>query len=63
MTTDELKKGNKADDPRRLGEDVDRSSMPPRDPIEPDPMNPLSPADSEQESAKRPDLDWAEHED
>jgi len=37
---------------------------PPRDPIEPDPMNPaqIPSADTEPKS-DRPDLDWAEHED
>ena len=63
MTKDESKKNNKVNDPRRLGEDVDRSSMPARDPIEPDPMNPVSPADTKPNPVKRPDLDWSEHED
>lgn len=38
---------------------------PPRDPIEPDPMNSAEspPADTEPKPAERPDLDWAEHED
>ena len=63
MTKDESKKNNEVNDPRRLGEDVDRSSMPARDPIEPDPMNPVSPADTEPNPVKRPDLDWSEHED
>jgi hypothetical protein len=62
MTKDESKKNNEVNDPRRLG-DVDRSSMPTRDPIEPDPMNPVSPADTESNPGKRPDLDWSEHED
>jgi hypothetical protein len=62
MTKDESKKNNEVNDPRRLG-DVDRSSMPTRDPIEPDPMNPVSPADTEPNPVKRPDLDWSEHED
>lgn len=36
----------------------------PRDPIEPDPMNPVQvPADTEPRPTERPDLDWAEHED
>jgi hypothetical protein len=36
----------------------------PRDPIEPDPMNPAQvPTDAEPRSTERPDLDWAEHED
>ena len=37
----------------------------PRDPIEPDPMNPAEQpsADAEPERRERPDLDWAEHED
>jgi hypothetical protein len=59
MTKDESKKNNELNDPQRLGEDVDRSSMPARDPIEPDPMNPVSPTNT----VKRPDLDWSEHED
>ncbi|HJY29308.1 MAG TPA: hypothetical protein VJ306_14875 [Pyrinomonadaceae bacterium] len=63
MSKDESKKNNEVNDPRRLGEDVDRSSMPARDPIEPDPMNPVSSADSEPNPLKRPDLDWSEHED
>jgi hypothetical protein len=63
MSKDESKKNNEVNDPRRLGEDVDRSSMPTRDPIEPDPMNPVSSADSEPNALKRPDLDWSEHED
>jgi hypothetical protein len=62
MTKDESK-NNEVNDPRWLGEDADRSSMPGRDPIEPDPMNPVSPADTEPNSVKRPDLDWSEHED
>lgn len=45
----------------------DKSDIPrrsPRDPIEPDPMNPeLPPPDTKPERAERPDLDWAEHED
>jgi hypothetical protein len=63
MTKDKSKKNNEVNDPQRLGEDVDRSSMPARDPIEPDPMNPVSPADTEPNPVKRPDLDWSEHED
>jgi hypothetical protein len=61
MTKDESK--NEVNDPRRLGEDVDCSSMPARDPIEPDRLNPVSPADTESNPVKRPDLDWSEHED
>ena len=63
MSKDESKKNDEVNDPRRLGEDVDRSSMPARDPIEPDPMNPVSSADSEPNALKQPDLDWSEHED
>jgi len=63
MSKDESKKNNEVKDPRGLGDDVDRSSMPARDPIEPDPMNPVSSADSEPNPLKRPDLDWSEHED
>ena len=63
MTKDVSKKNNEVSDPRRLGEEVDRSSMPVRDPIEPDPMNPASPTDTESNPVKRPDLDWSEHED
>ena len=63
MTKDGLKKSNERNDPRRSGDNVDPLLMPPRDPIEPDPMNPVSSADSEPEPTKRPDLDWAEHED
>jgi len=63
MTKDELKKNNEVNDPRQWGKDVDRSSLPVRNPIEPDPMNPVSPADTELNRGKRPDLDWSEHED
>lgn len=44
----------------------DESEIPlssPRDPIEPDPMNPAPPPDAEPAREERPDLDWAEHED
>jgi len=53
----EVKKGS--------GDDIDLPAIPPRDPIEPDPMNPLQspPADTDTKPAERPDLDWAEHED
>lgn len=57
MEKHELRKGNEQSD------EVPPTS--PRDPIEPDPMNPVErpSADAEPERAKRPDLDWAEHED
>jgi len=49
------------------GKQTDHSNVSPtlKDPIEPDPMNPVQapPADIESKSAERPDLDWAEHED
>ncbi len=40
-------------------------TTPPRDPIEPDPMNPVGvpTRNAEPEHGPRPDLDWAEHED
>jgi hypothetical protein len=60
MTKYEVKKGNEGTDP---GDDIDFPAMPPRDPIEPDPMNPMPPADTDLKPAERPDLDWAEHED
>jgi hypothetical protein len=63
MAKQELKKGNERDDPRRLSKNVDLPSMPPQDPIEPDPMNPRTPAETDPKPAERPDLDWAEHED
>lgn len=63
MAKHELKKGNERSDPRRSGDNVDLPAMPPRDPIEPDPVNPGPPADTEPKPAERPDLDWAEHED
>ena len=34
-----------------------------RDPIEPDPMNPVQQPPTVPECGERPDLDWAEHED
>jgi hypothetical protein len=45
--------------------DNDEVTTPPRDPIEPDPMNPVRELtrDAEPEHGPRPDLDWAEHED
>jgi hypothetical protein len=63
MTQDESKKNNEVRDPRRLSEDSDHFSTPARDPIEPDPMNPVSPAETEPNPVTRPDLDWSEHED
>jgi hypothetical protein len=61
MTKYEVKKGNERRDP---GDDVDLPPMPPRDPIEPDPMNPVQspPADTDPKPGERPDLDLAEHE-
>jgi len=63
MAKHELKKGNERSYPRRSGDNVDLSLMPSRDPIEPHPMNPKPPADTDPKQAERPDLDWAEHED
>jgi hypothetical protein len=62
MTKYEVNKGNEGSDP---GDDVDLPAMPRRDPIEPDPMNPVQspPADTDPKPVERPDLDWAEHED
>jgi hypothetical protein len=62
MAKYELKKGNEGGDPRRSEDNVDLPATP-RDPIEPDPMNPGPPADTDSKPAERPDLDWAEHED
>jgi hypothetical protein len=63
MAKYELK--NERSDPRRSGDNVVPQPMPPRDPIEPDPMNPVQspPADTDPKPVERPDLDWAEHED
>jgi hypothetical protein len=58
----ELKKANEENDPRRLDDDVDLAPVPPRDPIEPDPMNP-APVDADPKPPRRPDLTWTEHED
>jgi hypothetical protein len=62
MTKYEVKKGNEESDP---GDDVDLLAMPPRDPIEPDPMNPVQspPTNTDPKPVERPDLDWSEHED
>ena len=62
MTKYEVKKGNEGGDP---GDEVDLPAMPPRDAIEPDPMNPVQspPADTDPKPVERPDLDWSEHED
>jgi hypothetical protein len=57
---------NKHNDKIDSEEQPDHSNVSPtsRDPIEPDPMNPVEvPADTEPKSTERPDLDWAEHED
>jgi hypothetical protein len=65
MAKREGKKGNERSDPRPSDDNADLPPMPPRDPIEPDPMNPVQapPADTEPKPMKRPDLDWSEHED
>lgn len=63
MARHELKKGDEESDPPRSGDNVDLPAMPPRDPIEPDPINPVTPTDTNPKPAERPDLDWAEHED
>jgi len=63
MPKHELKKEDERGDPRRSGDNVDLPATPPRDPIEPDPMHPRPPTDTDPKRAERPDLDWAEHED
>lgn len=53
-------------DSRRSDNKTDLPPSSGHDPIEPDPMNPKSQEspDSESQTARRPDLDWAgEHED
>ena len=65
MTKHELKTRNDKIEPEGRTDNSNDSPMP-RDPIEPDPMNPVqvpAPADTEPKSTERPDLDWAEHED
>jgi hypothetical protein len=64
MVKHELKKDNAAGDLPRSGDNVALPPIPPRDPIEPDPMNPVQspPADTDLRP-ERPDLDWTEHED
>lgn len=65
MMKHEAKKDNAASDLPRSGDNVALPPIPPREPIEPDPMNPVPspPADTDPKSTQRPDLDWAEHED
>ena len=57
-------KNNKKTDRRRPDDRADLSPNPPRDPNEPDPMNPRQvPSVDTEPKPDRPDLDWAEHED
>jgi hypothetical protein len=63
MTKHELKTRNDKVDSEEQP-DHSNVSPAPRDPIEPDPLNPVeAPGDTESKSTERPDLDWAEHED
>jgi hypothetical protein len=64
MAKHELNRRSERTDSQRQVDDSNASPMP-RDPIEPDAMNPVQapPADTEPEPKERPDLDWAEHED
>jgi hypothetical protein len=63
MTKHELKTRNDKIDSEEQA-DHSNVSPKPRDPIEPDPMNPVSvPPPVNIEPTERPELDWAEHED
>lgn len=65
MEQDDLKKDDQRTGPPRSDKNANLTPVPARDLIEPDPKNPLEvpPADIEPGPLKRPDLDWAEHED
>ena len=55
---------NKTTDPPPPDNNHNVPAAPPRDPIEPDPMNPISVRpQTEPKISERPDLDWTEHED
>lgn len=65
MEKHELQRRNEQSESEPLAETDEVPSNSPRDPIEPDPMNPVRrpSVGAEPQPGERPDLDWAEHED